>query len=88
MLQKNGTDCAYFRRQNKSIFRERAQSSPIETDIIRGMPKDKIEQLIDSMAVRRLGTFTDVANVLDFFLRRESEAVTGQVIYLGGVPNG
>ena len=40
------------------------------------------------MVVRRLGTFTDVANVLDFFLRRESEAVTGQVIYLGGVPNG
>ena len=61
---------------------------PIETDMIRGVPKDKIEQLIDSMVVRRLGTFTDVANVLDFFLRRESEAVTGQVIYLGGVPNG
>ena len=62
--------------------------SPIETDMMRGVPKDKIEQLIDSMAVRRLGTFTDVANVLDFFLRRESEAVTGQVIYLGGIPNG
>ena len=53
-----------------------------------GVPKDKIEQLIDPMAVKRLGTFTDVANVLDFFLRQESEAVTGQVIYLGGVPNG
>lgn len=62
--------------------------SPTKTDMTRGVPKDKIEQLIDSMAVRRLGTFTDVANVLDFFLRRESEAVTGQVIYLGGVPNG
>ena len=62
--------------------------SPTETDMIRGVPKDKIEQLIDSMVVRRLGTFTDVANVLDFFLRRESEAVTGQVIYLGGIPNG
>lgn len=62
--------------------------SPTETDMTRGVPKDKIEQLIDSMVVRRLGTFTDVANVLDFFLRRESEAVTGQVIYLGGIPNG
>ena len=50
--------------------------SPIATDMLRGVPKDKIEQLIDSMAVKRLGTFTDVANVLDFFLRRESEAVT------------
>lgn len=36
---------------------------------------------------RRMGTFEDVANVVDFFLRKESDAVTGQVVYLGGVPN-
>ncbi len=61
--------------------------SPIDTDMIRGLTKDKIEHLIDAMAVRRMGTFADVANVMDFFLRPESEAVTGQVIYLGGIPN-
>ncbi len=55
--------------------------------MIRGVPKDKVEQLIDTMAVRRMGTFADVANVMDFFLRRESEKVTGQVVYLGGIPN-
>jgi len=35
--------------------------------------------------VKRMGTFDDVTNVLDFFLRDESAFVTGQVLYLGGV---
>lgn len=61
--------------------------SPIETDMIRGLSKDKVDHLLDAMAVKRMGTFADVANVLDFFLRPESDAVTGQVIYLGGIPN-
>ena len=61
--------------------------SPIDTDMIRDLTKDKVEHLIDAMAVRRMGTFADVANVVDFFLRPESDAVTGQVIYLGGIPN-
>jgi 3-oxoacyl-[acyl-carrier protein] reductase len=58
---------------------------PIATDMLRGVPQEKIDRLVESMPVRRPGTFTDVANVIDFFLRRESDAVTGQVIYLGGV---
>lgn len=58
---------------------------PVETDLIRAVPKDKIERLVERQAVRRLGTFEDVANVVDFFLKRESAFVTGQVLYLGGV---
>jgi len=27
----------------------------------------------------------DIANVIDFFIREESDFVTGQVVYLGGV---
>ncbi len=61
--------------------------SPIETDMIRGLAKDKVEHLIGAMAIKRMGTFADVANVMDFFLRPESGAVTGQVVYLGGIPN-
>lgn len=59
--------------------------TPIETDLIRGVPPDKIQKIVDSLAIRRLGRFEDVANVIDFFVRPESEYVTGQVIYLGGV---
>jgi len=59
--------------------------APTSTDMIRGVPKRKIESLISSMPIKRMGTFEDVANVVDFFLRAESAAITGQVIYLGGV---
>jgi len=59
--------------------------TPIDTDLIRGVPKDKMDRLIDRQAVKRMGTFDDVTNVLDFFLRDESAFVTGQVLYLGGV---
>lgn len=59
--------------------------TPIDTDLIRGVPDDKMTSLIDRQAVRRKGTFDDVTNVLDFFLRAESDFITGQVVYLGGV---
>jgi 3-oxoacyl-[acyl-carrier protein] reductase len=61
---------------------------PIETDMIRGVPAQKIDRLVTAMPVKRLGTMPDVANVVDFFLRPESGAVTGQVVYLGGEPGG
>ena len=59
--------------------------SPIDTDMIRGLPTEKVEELVGKMPVRRMGTHADIANVLDFFLRPESSAVTGQVVYLGGI---
>lgn len=58
---------------------------PIETDLIRAVPREKIDRLLSRQAIRRLGNFEDVANVVDFFLRRESGFVTGQNLYLGGV---
>lgn len=59
--------------------------TPIETDLIRSVPKEKIDSIIQRQAVHRLGKFTDVSNVIDFFIKPESDFITGQVIYLGGV---
>lgn len=59
--------------------------APIETDLIAGVPGDKIQQILDQLAIRRPGTFADVANVIDFFVKPESDYITGQVIYLGGI---
>lgn len=59
--------------------------TPIETDLIRNVPAEKIQRLVDNQAVKRMGTFEDVANVIDFFVRKESSFITGQVIALGGV---
>lgn len=57
---------------------------PIETDLIRSVPADKIQNIVDRQAIKRLGKFEDVANVADFFLHPDSDFVTGQHIYLGG----
>lgn len=59
--------------------------TPIETDLLRGVPKDKLDRLLALQALPRFGKPEDVANVIDFFLRPESDFVTGQLIYLGGV---
>lgn len=58
---------------------------PIETDLIRSVPQAKLEQLIARQAIPRFGTFADVANVIDFFLKKESSLITGQNLFLGGV---
>lgn len=59
--------------------------TPIETDLIRSVPREKIDRIVNSLAIRRLGRFEDVANVIDFFVKPESDYITGQTIYLGGV---
>jgi 3-oxoacyl-[acyl-carrier protein] reductase len=59
--------------------------TPVATDLIRGVPDDKIQALIDSQAVKRLGEYRDISNVTDFFLREESDFITGQVVFLGGI---
>jgi len=59
--------------------------TPIETDLIRTVPKNKIDKIVQNLAIKRLGTFKDVANVIDFFINPGSDYITGQVIYLGGV---
>jgi 3-oxoacyl-[acyl-carrier protein] reductase len=62
--------------------------TPIATDMIRGIPQQTMDALIASMPIRRLGTLQDVGNVVDFLIRPASAAVTGQIVNLGGVPNG
>ncbi len=59
--------------------------TPIDTDLIRTVPKNKIDKIVQNLAIKRLGTFKDVANVIDFFINPGSDYITGQVIYLGGV---
>jgi len=61
--------------------------TPVETDLIRGVSDEAIQRLLERQAIRRLGDFADVSNVVDFFLQPESSFITGQIIYLGGVEN-
>jgi 3-oxoacyl-[acyl-carrier protein] reductase len=59
--------------------------TPVKTDLIRSVPPSKMQALIDRQAIRRFGEFADISNAVDFFIRPESDFVTGQVLYLGGV---
>jgi 3-oxoacyl-[acyl-carrier protein] reductase len=58
--------------------------TPVETDLIRNVPRDKIEEIVHRLAIKRLGQPADVFNVVEFFIRPESDYITGQIIYLGG----
>lgn len=59
--------------------------TPVDTDLIRNVPKEKIDQILMRQAVRRMGKPSDVLNVVDFFIRPESDFITGQTIFLGGI---
>ena len=59
--------------------------SPVKTDLIKGIAEDKFAAMIDRQALKRYCDFTDISNVIDFFISKNSHFVSGQVIYLGGV---
>ena len=59
--------------------------TPIETDLIRGVPQAKMDALLARQALSRMGEVRDVINAVDFYLREESDFITGQVLYLGGI---
>lgn len=58
---------------------------PMDTGLIKSVPKQTIDALIAGLPIRRLSRLEDVANVVEFLCRPESDAVTGQIVYLGGV---
>ncbi len=60
-------------------------AAPLMTALLKTVPKDKIDKIMSMMAIPRLAEFRDISNVIDFFIKDESDFVTGQVLYLGGV---
>lgn len=61
--------------------------TPIETDLIKAVPKDKINDLLQKQTIKRLANYEDIKNVIDFFMDEKSNFITGQILYLGGVHN-
>ncbi len=59
--------------------------TPVLTDLIKSVPKQKMDSLIARQAIPRIGEPRDVANVIDFLISQDSDFVTGQTIYLGGI---
>ncbi len=59
--------------------------TPIDTDLIKAVPKNKIDELISYQSIKRMGLIDDVINVVDFFINEKSSFISGQTIYLGGI---
>ena len=59
--------------------------TPVPTDLVGSVPEAKMTALIARQAIPRYGEMRDVLNAVDFFIRPESDFVTGQTLYLGGV---
>ena len=57
----------------------------VQTDLIKNVQADKLEKLLQRQAIHRFGHAKDVCNTIDFFLKDESDMVTGQTVYLGGI---
>ena len=59
--------------------------TPVETSLIAGVPKEKINSLIERQTLKRMGTEKDVWNIVKFYLSLDSDFITGQILYMGGV---
>ena len=58
--------------------------TPVNTDLIRSVPKEKIDNITKRLAILRLTENKDISNVVDFLIKDKSDFITGQIIYLGG----
>ena len=60
-------------------------STPVWTDMINRVPKEKLEGILNQQSIKRIGEMKDVSHLCDFLINEESDFITGQVVYLGGV---
>ena len=59
--------------------------SAIETELSNQINRDALNEVLSRNAINELGDFADVSNIIDTLIKLESKAITGQLIYLGGV---
>jgi 3-oxoacyl-[acyl-carrier protein] reductase len=59
--------------------------APVSTDLIKGVPTEKIDALLQQQVISRYGEYRDITNVIDFFINPASDFITGQTLFLGGV---
>jgi len=56
-----------------------------ETEMLRQLPREKIDSVIAGLPLARYATADDILNVVDFFASDRSGYITAQTLYLGGV---
>jgi len=59
--------------------------SAISTDMLKQLPKDKIDKVVSELTLPRYAKPEDIINVVDFFASENSSYITAQTLFLGGV---
>jgi 3-oxoacyl-[acyl-carrier protein] reductase len=49
------------------------------------IPAQALKEVLARNAIPEVGKMEDISNAIDWLIRPESQAITGQVIFLGGV---
>jgi 3-oxoacyl-[acyl-carrier protein] reductase len=57
---------------------------PILTDLIKNVPSEKIEAIVNQQVLPKMATPDDVWDILSFLLSDESKMLSGQVLNVGG----
>ena len=58
--------------------------SAIKSDLSDAIGPEILQSTLNQNAIPTMGKMEDVSNAIDWLLRPESDAITGQVLYLGG----
>jgi len=59
--------------------------SAIDTDLMKNVSKDALKDVLSRNAIPEIGKLKDVSNTIEWLIKSEINAITGQTIYLGGV---
>lgn len=58
---------------------------PIDTALIAGVPKDKIQDIVDQQIIQRQAEPDHVWDLVSLLLQDEAAMITGEVLHVGGV---
>ena len=59
--------------------------SAFDTEMLRQIPRVKIDRIVDRLPLKRLASADDILNVVDFFASERSGYITAQTVFLGGI---
>lgn len=81
---------AYSRVLAKEVFRQGitvnvVAPAAIPTELSAKINQQALNEVLSRNAIQAYGSMEDVSSTVDFLISNESGAVTGQLIYLGGV---
>lgn len=59
--------------------------TPTKTNLIKTLPKAKIDSLLSRQIIPKMSEFSDIKSVIDFYIDDKNRLITAQSLYLGGI---